>query len=165
MPYIAGVDVGNNTTEVAIAEVSQQGEAHFLSSAIVRTVGIKGTIQNAMGVIFALDTALKPLDLPRKHLSLILLNEATPVIGDVAMETITETIITESAMIGHNPSTPGGQGLGVGTTIAFDRLASSFPDQKWIVVVPGTVDFREAAARINEFMGAGKEECRCDYPE
>lgn len=157
MSYIAGVDVGNNTTEVAIAEVSQQGEVHFLSSAIVRTVGIKGTIQNAMGVIFALDTALTPLDLQRKHLSLILLNEATPVIGDVAMETITETIITESAMIGHNPSTPGGEGLGVGTTIAFDRLASAAQGQKWIVVVPGTVDFREAAARINESTGAGKE--------
>jgi hypothetical protein len=34
------------------------------------------------------------------------------VIGDVAMETITETIITESTMIGHNPKTPGGVGLG-----------------------------------------------------
>ena len=32
-----------------------------------------------------------------------MINEATPVIGDVAMETITETIITESTMIGHNP--------------------------------------------------------------
>lgn len=157
MAYIAGVDVGNNTTEVAIAEVNQQGKVSFLSSAIVRTVGIKGTIQNAMGVIFALDTALKPLALQRKHLSLILLNEATPVIGDVAMETITETIITESAMIGHNPSTPGGQGLGVGTTIALDSLASAVPGQKWILVMPETVDFREAAARINEFMAEGKE--------
>ena len=111
MAYIAGVDVGNNTTEVAIAEANQQGEVSFLSSAIVRTVGIKGTMQNALGVIVALDTALKPLALQRKDLSLILLNEATPVIGDVAMETITETVITESAMIGHNPSTPGGLGL------------------------------------------------------
>ena len=58
MAYIAGVDVGNNTTEVAIAEVNQKGEVNFLSSAIVRTVGIKGTIQNAMGVIAALDAAL-----------------------------------------------------------------------------------------------------------
>ncbi len=41
-------------------------------------------------------------------ISLIRINEATPVIGDVAMETITETIITESTMIGHNPKTPGG---------------------------------------------------------
>ena len=34
-------------------------------------------------------------------------------IGDVAMETITETIITESTMIGHNPQTPGGVGVGM----------------------------------------------------
>ena len=127
MAYIAGVDVGNNTTEVAIAEVSQQGEAHFLSSAIVRTVGIKGTIQNAMGVIFALDTALKPLDMQRKDLSLILLNEATPVIGDVAMETITETIITESAMIGHNPSTPGRPGSGSGNDHRFRSFGVGCP--------------------------------------
>ena len=38
---------------------------------------------------------------------LIRINRAAPVIGEVAMETVTETIITESTMIGHNPSTPG----------------------------------------------------------
>lgn len=53
---------------------------------------------------------------------MIRINEATPVIGDVAMETITETIITESTMIGHNPKTPGGLGLGVGTTLRFEEL-------------------------------------------
>ena len=42
MAYIAGVDIGNNTTEVAIAEVKGKGDARFLSSAMVRTVGIKG---------------------------------------------------------------------------------------------------------------------------
>jgi diol dehydratase reactivase alpha subunit len=123
----------------------------------VRTVGIKGTVQNAMGVIFGLDKALKPLAMQRKELSLILLNEATPVIGDVAMETITETVITESAMIGHNPSTPGGQGVGVGTTIAWDQIASAAPQEKWILVVPETVDFREVAAGINRFMDQGKQ--------
>ena len=67
----------------------------------------------------------------------MLLNEATPVIGDIAMETITETVITESAMIGHNPSTPGGQGLGQGRTIALDELADEWPNhQPWIVIVP-----------------------------
>jgi diol dehydratase reactivase alpha subunit len=157
MAYIAGVDVGNNTTEVAIAEVDQQGKVAFISSAIVRTVGIKGTIQNAMGVIAALDKAVKPLALLRKDLSLILLNEAAPVIGDVAMETITETVITESAMIGHNPATPGGQGLGVGTTIPLELLASAPSGRKWIVVVPATLDFRDASARINGLMAEGKE--------
>lgn len=38
------------------------------------------------------------------------------------METITETIITESTMIGHNPKTPGGVGLGVGLTITPQEL-------------------------------------------
>jgi diol dehydratase reactivase alpha subunit len=157
MAYIAGVDVGNNTTEIAIAEVNGQGEASFIASAIVSTVGIKGTVQNAMGVIFGLDKALKPLAMQRKELSLILLNEATPVIGDVAMETITETVITESAMIGHNPSTPGGQGLGVGTTVAWDQIASAAPQEKWILVVPEMVDFREVAAGINRFMDQGRQ--------
>ena len=59
MAYIAGVDVGNNTTEVAVAEIDGKGNARFLSSAMVRTVGIKGTLRNAMGIIDALDQALK----------------------------------------------------------------------------------------------------------
>ena len=48
--------------------------------------------------------------LPLQALDLVRLNEAAPVIGDTAMETITETIITESSMIGHNPATPAGAG-------------------------------------------------------
>ena len=52
--------------------------------------------------------------------SRIYLNEAAPVIGDVAMETITETIITESTMIGHNPQTPGGE-----WALAWGRLSPS----------------------------------------
>ena len=156
MAYIAGVDVGNNTTEVAIGQLTQGKDVRFLSSSLVRTVGMKGTIQNAMGVIHALDEALAPLNLSRKDLGRILLNEATPVIGDVAMETITETVITESAMIGHNPATPGGLGLGVGTTIRLEELDSAASDQSWIVLVPDTVDFREAASRMNQAMSDGR---------
>src|ERR1700760_2356820 len=149
MAYIAGVDVGNNTTEVALAEIDGKGNPRFLSSAMVRTVGIKGTLRNAMGIIEALDNALKIAGLPRKQLDMVLLNEATPVIGDIAMETITETVITESAMIGHNPSTPGGQGLGQGRTIALGDLASSSNHQPYIVIVPGEVEFKDAAESIN----------------
>jgi diol dehydratase reactivase alpha subunit len=143
------VDVGNNTTEVAIARLKGRGEALILSSAIVRTVGIKGTIRNVLGVIDVLDKALAPIGIPRKDLNLVLLNEATPVIGDVAMETITETVITESAMIGHNPSTPGGLGLGLGTTITLDQLEIVRSEGPWIVTIPDTVDFREAAEQMN----------------
>ncbi len=155
MAYIAGVDVGNNTTEVALAEIDGKGNPRFLSSAMVRTVGIKGTLRNAMGIIEALDLALKPTGLRRDQLDAVLLNEATPVIGDIAMETITETVITESAMIGHNPSTPGGQGLGQGRTIALNKLASSPNHQPYIAIVPGEVEFKDAADKINAARSRG----------
>ena len=72
------------------------------------------------------------------------------------METITETVITESAMIGHNPSTPGGQGLGQGRTIALQELARTSPNhQPWIVIVPGAVEFKDAAAQINAASSRG----------
>jgi diol dehydratase reactivase alpha subunit len=106
------------------------------------------------GVIDALDRALSPLGIPRKELGIVLLNEATPVIGDVAMETITETVITESAMIGHNPSTPGGMGLALGTTIILEDVASASPDKQWIVVIPGSTEFRVAAEQLNRAMSS-----------
>ncbi|NOY87482.1 MAG: diol dehydratase reactivase subunit alpha [Deltaproteobacteria bacterium] len=148
MTFIAGVDVGNNSTEVAIGRVATAGKADILSSSLVRTIGIKGTIRNALGVIDALDKSLALAGLERNDLSLILLNEAAPVIGDVAMETITETVITESAMIGHNPGTPGGLGLGIGTTITLDQLETTQVSGPWIVIIPGEFGFKEAAERL-----------------
>ena len=145
----AGVDIGNNSTEVAIALTNSNGDIEVLSSALVRTVGMKGTVQNTIGVCEALGQAIKPLGIPLNSLDMILINEATPVIGDVAMETITETVITESAMIGHNPSTPGGLGLGCGVTIRIENMDNASPGREWIVIIPGTVDFQEAAERIN----------------
>lgn len=149
MVFIAGVDVGNNSTEVAVGRLTEDGRAEILSSAMVNTVGIKGTVRNAIGIIDGLDLALEPLGIPRRDLSVVLLNEATPVIGDVAMETITETVITESAMIGHNPSTPGGQGLGLGITIPLEELHNASTEERWIVLIPGNVAFRDAAAALN----------------
>ena len=91
-------------------------------------------------------------------MSRIYLNEAAPVIGDVAMETITETIITESTMIGHNPQTPGGVGVGVGTTIALGRLATLPAAQYaegWIVLIDDAVDFLDAVWWLNEALDRG----------
>lgn len=152
---IAGVDIGNNSTEVAVARIGH--EIEFLSSSLVRTVGLKGTLRNAMCVIDAVDKAVASINMVRGDLDLILLNKATPVIGDVAMETITETIITESAMIGHNPSTPGGLGLGVGTTVDVRQLQQLTPSTVCIAVVDESIDFKVAAGMINHAFTRGVE--------
>jgi diol dehydratase reactivase alpha subunit len=69
------------------------------------------------------------------------------------METITETIITESTMIGHNPATPGGLGIGVGTTIAIDDLAAASPGVSYIVVADHTHPYDRIASALNEAGG------------
>ena len=112
MKLVAGIDIGNATTETALARL-EGGRAVFLASGTVPTTGIKGTRQNINGIFHSLNDALEKAGYTIQDLSEVRLNEAAPVIGDVAMETITETIITESTMIGHNPATPGGMGVGV----------------------------------------------------
>ncbi|MDT0016420.1 diol dehydratase reactivase subunit alpha [Listeria swaminathanii] len=155
MQYIAGIDIGNSTTEVALAKINAQGKAEFVASAITDTTGIKGTKQNLHGIFKALRLALEKVNATTEDLSEIRINEATPVIGDVAMETITETIITESTMIGHNPKTPGGLGMGSGMTVLLDEVPTKSKDTDYIVIIPKTVDFEDAAKQINEYTEQG----------
>lgn len=149
MALIAGIDIGNATTEVALAELSPGATPVFLASSIVPTTGIKGTSQNTRGVFAALSEALDKAHRSISDLDLIRINEAAPVIGDVAMETISETVITESTMIGHNPATPGGLGIGVGTTILLADLERGTPGVPYIVVADRTYTFEDVASRIN----------------
>ncbi|EIU7103459.1 diol dehydratase reactivase subunit alpha [Listeria monocytogenes] len=155
MKYIAGIDIGNSTTEVALAMANSSEEAAFVASAITDTTGIKGTKQNLHGIFKALRLALEKVNATTENLVEIRINEATPVIGDVAMETITETIITESTMIGHNPKTPGGLGMGAGMTVLLDDLTSKPKDADYIVIIPKTVDFEDAAKQMNDYAENG----------
>lgn len=155
MKYIAGIDIGNSTTEVALATTDAQNNPVFVASAISETTGIKGTKQNLHGIFKSLKLALEKVNATTADLMEIRINEATPVIGDVAMETITETIITESTMIGHNPKTPGGLGMGSGITVLLDELASKTKEGSYIVIIPKTVDFEDAALMMNEYSENG----------
>ena len=155
MLLVAGVDIGNASTETAIGRIDGNGKLNFLASGIVDTTGLKGTRQNIHGVFASVKQALDKAGVAAGDLGYITINEAAPVIGDVAMETITETIITESTMIGHNPKTPGGLGLGSGITVMAGALDSVDAGRDYIVVADGSVDFEEAAARINRAAARG----------
>ncbi|EAW1629882.1 propanediol dehydratase reactivase alpha subunit PduG [Salmonella enterica subsp. enterica serovar Herston] len=155
MRYIAGIDIGNSSTEVALARQDEAGALTITHSALAETTGIKGTLRNVFGIQEALALVAKRAGINVSDISLIRINEATPVIGDVAMETITETIITESTMIGHNPKTPGGVGLGVGITITPEELLTRPADSSYILVVSSAFDFADIANVINASMRAG----------
>lgn len=155
MRYIAGIDIGNSSTEVALARQDETGALTITHSALAETTGIKGTLRNVFGIQEALALVAKRAGINVRDISLIRINEATPVIGDVAMETITETIITESTIIGHNPKTPGGAGLGVGITITPEELLTRPADSSYILVVSSAFDFADIANVINASMRAG----------
>lgn len=153
---VIGVDIGNSSTEVALADVTDSGDVTVIASGIAATTGIKGTKHNLVGIRNSLNQVLKKANLSMDDIDLIRINEATPVIGDVAMETITQTVVTESTMIGHNPETPGGLGTGTGYTISLIDLAKQTDKSKpYIVIVSKKVDFEDAAKLINAYVAAG----------
>ena len=152
MKLVAGVDIGNSTTEVCIGGMEENGTFQFLSSASRMTTGTKGTIPNVMGVKAALLEAMEKAGLPLSALDEIRLNEAAPVIGDTAMETITETVITESSMIGHNPSTPAGAGQAAGELIFLEHLSRADNEKSYLVAASAKHSYEEVAAELNRYM-------------
>ncbi|CAM3564020.1 diol dehydratase reactivase subunit alpha [Parendozoicomonas haliclonae] len=154
MKLIAGVDIGNATTESAIARIVD-GQPQILGCGLSKTTGIKGTADNIRGVFASISEALRKAGMTMADLTDIRINEAAPVIGDVAMETITETIITESTMIGHNPHTPGGIGLGVGQSVYLQDICSQHIGQDVIALVSAVFDFDATAQQINRLVKDG----------
>lgn len=152
MKLVAGVDIGNSTTEVCIGSVGENGQFQFLSSAARMTTGTKGTLPNVLGIKAALLEAMEKIRQPMDALDLVRLNEAAPVIGDTAMETITETIITESSMIGHNPSTPAGAGEAVGELLFLENIWKGKPGVAYIIVAANKFSYEEVAARMNQYI-------------
>lgn len=150
MSYIAGVDIGNSTTEVCVGEITANGSLTFLTSASCPTTGTKGTIENVHSVKNALKLAMSRIGRETSDIDLVRLNEAAPVIGDTAMETLTETVITDSSMIGHNPSTPAGVGQAVGEILLIEHLSRAVPDTPYILAVSAEHGYEEIAAVVNQ---------------
>lgn len=149
----AGIDIGNATTEVA-AGIFEDGNLIACESGIAATTGLKGTAENLEGIFTALEEAAAKLGMKPEDFDELRINEAAPVIGDFAMETITETVITDSTMIGHNPDTPGGEGLGLGTTVRIDEAKGKGP---FVVIADEKIRFSKAAELINGYMASGTE--------
>lgn len=147
MKLIAGVDIGNSTTEVCIGQIDDSRGLEFVSSTSCPTTGTKGTVANTHAIKSALKAAMSKIGKEISDLSLIRLNEAAPVIGDTAMETLTETIITDSSMIGHNPSTPAGAGQAVGEILRLDEAKKAEAGKSYIIAVPKEYPY-EAVAEI-----------------
>ena len=61
------------------------------------------------------------------------------------MDTVSETVVIGSAMIGHNPDTPGGEGLALGLTVPIERLAGHTEE---VVAIIDDCPYYRGAVRI-----------------
>lgn len=149
--YVTGIDIGNSTTEAVIIRRCEH-RYHYISGGMTATTGVKGTAENVKGCIEALNLALHDAGLTYSQISQIRINEAAPVISDLSMDTISETTVIGSAMIGHNPDTPGGEGIAVGTTAAIDRLEGT---GELIAVINKNYPYFLAAKLIKDAFARG----------
>ncbi len=151
--YVAGIDLGNINTKLVLVEITEKN-VNFLCSCSVPTTGLKGTLENLKGIEKVIKKCIAQVGLKIDDINLILLNEAAPVIGDLAMETITETVITDSILIGHDPETPGGVGLGTGVTYSIKEVNITKLNKTngVILIIPSDVNFDDASKIVNNLL-------------
>ena len=75
MRYIAGIDIGNSSTEVALATLNEAGALTITHSALAETTGIKGTLRNVFGIQEALALVAKRAGICVSDISLIRIND------------------------------------------------------------------------------------------
>ena len=109
---VAGVDVGNSTTEIAVARVEPGGEPSWLFVARRPTTGAKGSAACAAGVAELLDRAERRLG-ERPHLAAA--RRATPRRdGLLELGRIEELALGRTAIARPASETPSGPAWGPG---------------------------------------------------
>ena len=148
---VAGIDIGNSTTEAILMDKGAEKPV-FLSSSMTATTGVKGTLKNVEGCVTALNGALSSAGLTAREVTEIRINQAAPVISNLSMDTVSETVVIGSAMIGHNPDTPGGEGLALGLTVPIERLAGHTEE---VVAIIDDCPYYRAATLLNKAFADG----------
>lgn len=149
---VAGVDVGNATTEVAIARLAPGREPEFLSVTRGPTTGAKGSAEAADGVLDLIARASRRLD---ESPTRILLADLHPVeTGLRELSADEERDLGGVAIARPVSATPSGLGAAAGRLVDLDDLAGEPAGEPVIPIVP-PIDFDAASARLNDARARG----------
>ena len=149
---VAGVDVGNSTTEIAVARVETGAAPQWLFVARRPTTGPKGSAACTDGIADLLARAERRIG-ERPHLAL--LAELNPVeTGLVELGRLEELALERTAIARPASETPSGLGVGAGRLVQLTQLAESPPEGD-VVAVVGEEDFELAAAALRDARERG----------
>lgn len=149
---IAGIDVGNHTTEIVLARVTD-GTVHPVGHGQAPTRGRKGSRESLEGAAALLHRLEVDLQV---RAEMLVLSAIRPV--------DTETAPLAPATVPHAPvrslrrpdaSTPAGSGYAVGRHVPLAALKHDDRHDAVIVSVDATTDFEDAAAAITDAVGKG----------
>ncbi len=144
---VAGVDVGNATTEVAIARLAPGREPEFLSVTRGPTTGAKGSAEAADGVLDLIARASRRLDGSPTRILLADLHPVETGLRELAADE--ERDLGGVAIARPVSATPSGLGAAAGRLVDLDDLAGEPAGEPVIPIVP-PIDFDEASARLND---------------
>lgn len=151
-PLVAGVDVGNSTTEVAVARVEPGREPNWLFVGRCPTTGTKGSARCIEGIAEMLSRAQRRLG-ARPELGL--LAELHPVQTDLLeLGRIEELALERTAIARPGSQTPSGSGVGAGRLTRLEDLGGPPVAGAVIAVVPA-MDFDAAAAQLRDARDRG----------
>ncbi|MGI9117288.1 MAG: diol dehydratase reactivase ATPase-like domain-containing protein [Gaiellales bacterium] len=149
---VAGVDVGNATTEVALARLIPGRPPEHLGVTRGATTGAKGTAASAQGVLELIDRASRRLgEQPHR----ILVADLHPV--ETGLRELSSDDTRDLGGVGiARPisSTPSGAGAAAGQLVDLDDLSGDPLAVPVVPIVPA-IDFDEAAARLNDARARG----------
>ena len=148
---VAGVDVGNSTTEVAFARVAPGRPPEFLLVLRTATSGAKGSLASAAAVHELVDRGARRLGEPVARL---LLAELRPVETSLVERAHEDDLdLGRTAVAVPASATPSGHGVGVGVLRRLPALTGA-PDGATIAIVEGE-DFEQAAALLRAARSRG----------
>jgi diol dehydratase reactivase ATPase-like protein/cobalamin-dependent diol dehydratase reactivating factor len=149
---VAGVDVGNSTTELAVARVIPGAAPDFLGVWRTATTGSKGSTACAQGVSELVARAERRLGEPVHRL---LLAELDPVdTGLVELGRLEELDLARNAVVRPVSETPSGAGAASGRLRRLDELAGD-PGPDAVLAIVLDIDFERAAAELRAARDRG----------
>jgi hypothetical protein len=149
---LAGVDVGNSTTELAVARVEPGRDPEWLLVLRRETTGPKGSTACADGVAELLDRAARRLGQAPHELALAELHPVDA--GLVELGLLEELELGRAAIARPASATPSGTGVGVGILRPLSDLARA-PAGGEVVAVVCDEDYEVAAAGLRDARERG----------
>lgn len=144
---VAGVDIGNSTTEILLAEVDQQGVRPVLARRC-RTIGQKGSRESLETAARLLDRAERAVERRCAEVAVAKLLPALTLAAEIPIAIEKGVPLEDLSRTGV--TTPSGSGFACGTSVSISALTEAPQEAALVVSVPSGVDFEQAAATLAE---------------